>query len=250
MSTTLVQWDEFAPAGQFVFPFSFKLPHYAPSSFDFSDSNRDGNTINAKIEYVIETSFQVEGGEAMKDRRLITIHNRNTRVSRQYSVNASTPLVSCFCINRGASSINLSYVGTDHSQIGKLSKFRLAIDHRSTQAPIISIVGQLLFELSVQIPGDKTYNFTKLVSRSAPNLLNLPHIDSNPNEMEFDADLANIAFGSNVSTNESGLIQSTYKAQVFVLYDVGCRTKRSEAGLNVHVNPKIVEERQIQLPIT
>mmetsp|Transcript_22556 Transcript_22556/g.22299 ORF Transcript_22556/g.22299 Transcript_22556/m.22299 type:complete len:229 (-) Transcript_22556:33-719(-) len=190
----------------------------------------------------------MEGEKSLTDQRIMTIFNRNTRVSRQYSVNSTKPLVSCFCIKRGASAINLCYQGTDHSQIGKTSKFRLGIDHKSTQAPIISIVGQLLFELTVQIPGDRTYNYTTLVCRNAPNLHTLSHIDSTPKEMEYEANLANLEFGNNVSTNETGLIQATYKAQVFVLYDVGCRTKRSEASLTVHVNPKVIEERKIELP--
>ena|SRR3569623_1365457 len=66
--------------------------------------------------------------------------------------------------------------------------------------------------------------------------------------MDFEANL-DLSFGENVSTNESSLIQAQYKAQAFVLYDVGCRTKRSEASLNVHVNPKVVEIRNIELPI-
>lgn len=226
-----------------MFPFSFKLPHYAPATFHLNNINYEGHKIEAKIHYTIQADLEIDGNSVLSDTRAITIHNRNTRLSRQYSINVSNPLVACFCFSKGASSLNLSFIGQENSEIGKLSKFKLTVDNRATQSRILSIIGQVVFELSVQIPGDKTYTFSSLVSRYSPSLET-----GNPNEVFFESDLSLIPFGANVSSNESALIQATYKAQVIVLYDVGCRSKRSEANLSIHVNPKIAEEREIKLP--
>ncbi|CAG9322290.1 unnamed protein product [Blepharisma stoltei] len=244
VDSKLQQWAENTPSGQFSFPFTFKTPQFSPASFSFSSTDPEGNQIFAKVEYTITAEFISQDQIIISSQKEITLRNKNSRLPIKKTVSAHQAIKSCFCFSQGYSTITLANEMSEHSTIGQLSNFKIDLKDSLPVSPI-SMVVQVIFDINLTIPGDKEYFYSTIVTRIMPNI---KHEGINMAGLRFEADLDKILYGDNPCSNDGSLFKAEYKAQVFVLYNVGCRTKKVQAELDLHVNPRIYEGEELRLP--
>jgi hypothetical protein len=93
-------------AGKHVYPFTFKLPLYAPSSFKFSGADENRNYISAEIEYVITAKLKTVSGAKVifEDSRKMNVRNRNANGKASYE-QASNHAVKGCCVSKGITAI-------------------------------------------------------------------------------------------------------------------------------------------------
>lgn len=88
ISSTIRSWNEITPPGQHIFPFSFKLPPFAPATFEYSGYDEDRKFLKAYIEYFIEAKLDTMNGGVSKanDSKELLIYNRMHRSNPEYSI--------------------------------------------------------------------------------------------------------------------------------------------------------------------
>jgi hypothetical protein len=63
LESTISRWEEGLMEGQYIFPFTFKLPEYVPSTFHFQGDDTNGAYIVANIKYKIKGTLKTEKEE-------------------------------------------------------------------------------------------------------------------------------------------------------------------------------------------
>lgn len=181
----------------------------------------------------------------MEDKKEIILRNKNSRNSLKHSVSTLQTIKSCFCFARGASSIALSCEQAEHSAIGLTSSFNIEIKDNLSVAPL-SVVSQLIFNLELNLLGKPKLSYTNLVARHKPEI---EKKTAESRDLSFEADLSKVQYGDNPCSNVASLFTASYMAQVFLLYSIGCRTKKVEVELPIHVNPRFYDQEAIKVPI-
>ena len=83
LETIVNAWGNKAPAGQYVFPFTFRIPGFAPSTFSFYGIDDFNNAVSAEIIYEASCILEFLKNEEknLMHTRFINIRNIKTRNS-------------------------------------------------------------------------------------------------------------------------------------------------------------------------
>lgn len=244
--TTLKVWENETPKGQYNFPFTFKLPYFAPATFSVRTQDNEENLLEASVVYDIKVALEVKDEILLQDTIPLLIFNNKTRCSIPPSV-SETELSTCFCLKKGHCNISLSQTNCQHPYYGDTAKFKLELDWFNNKGQITEVYGKVLYKLQLSIPGDKTYEFTFDLCEFKHANSFFTEANSVQTNYEFDVNLYG-DFGDNVSSNATAMINSTYIGEATVVFNLGVTNRIAKATLPVHVNPKISESRNLIVP--
>lgn len=240
-----VELTKIASETQAVYPFTFKLPSFSPASFSFTDSDVESNNVTCEISYYIEAILIHNTDELLKDALPFIMFNKNSRLIISPHIDFTSVLTACWCFQKGISTISIEPTDVHHISCKDQKKYRIIINSQSNQT-LASVIGQVIYEVKFIIPGEKTLQLRKIISRSVPNIEFLKRDAADINSIVYilETDLSAINIGDNPCSNKSSMCCSEYKLQVFAVYDVGCRSKRAECEIPLQVNPtKLKNER-------
>ena len=223
---------------QIVYPFSIKLPYFAPATFQVDDMDIYNNHVKAEISYLIEANLSSDDKEIAYDSQTFTMYSKDSRIMIERQIEFPTDLTACWCIPRGVSTIRVEATDLHHFFCKESKKYKITIDCAANES-LESVRGQVFYNLIVTIPGEKQITIRKILSRYVPSLDILKHNSSSPHRIvyDFETDLSLNNIGESPSSNNSALFSSEYKIQLFGVYNIGCRSKRAECELSVYVNP-------------
>jgi hypothetical protein len=224
-------------ARQVIFPFTFKLPLYSPASFHFLDTDTKGNQVLVSIEYEIEATITTKSLEILKTRKILTILSKNTR-KLLAGLSEDINLSFYGCCYRRSTSISIQHMDQDQCKCGSMKKYKVNIRSDINQR-LISLSGQVLFEIAVQFPDGKSFYISKSTLKTMLSLDYMLNQTSDPNnlELDFEVDLMHIDHGSNPCSNYSSSFTAEYKLQLSANYKIGCSSAMAFSEMVLHVDP-------------
>ncbi|OMJ69640.1 hypothetical protein SteCoe_32594 [Stentor coeruleus] len=248
LNTTISEFVELGKV-QSIWPFTFKLPLFSPASFNFTDTDNQGNSIKCQVCYEIEAILCSETDDVIKCKKKFFVLNRNTRKVLNGEISEETPLSCCWCCTQGMSKISLGYIDLEHMSCGATKNYRIDVQSQLNRK-LESLMGQVMFKLYVQIPNGKIFEFMKVLSRTVPQLNAIfdGNADRNSLTLEFEVDLSQANFGENPCSNDCALFGAEYYLQFYATYDVGCRSKRAFSEMELHINPVAPVKEALKLP--
>ena len=231
---------------QEIYPFSLKLPMFIPASFLFDEKLVNGDKVKAEIIYKIIITLSKNSTELAKTSKRYTVFSRKSLDRSENQSEIVMPLRSCRCIPRGATTLLIQARNSVNSIGNDLLRFDIILNSASN-SHLESVIGQLIFDLSIKIPGEKTINFKKILSRRVPDIQNLKNSQSDTNELliDFELNLLPEEISGNICSNEAVIIKSQFQLQVFAVYNIGWRSKMVEGQLKFHINPIAARNKKI-----
>ena len=212
-----------------VFPFCFKLPNFCPATFHFLKEDNEGNLIKAVIKYKITAEVLQNTIILTSDDKYLTVLQNSFSSSRNNCVISFSEHATCFCIPADRVSMKIS-LASKYSAISNFPNFMISCLEIPRRSEIVKIIGMTVYELSIMIPGHRTYNFYYEIN-------SISGVDKN---LEFSADVG-AKFGENHGSNQTSLIRSIYKVQGILEYKYRCKIRSLDCSLYFHVNPHIVK---------
>jgi hypothetical protein len=240
MSNEISSWD-CLPASQLVFPFSFKLPFYAPASFDFSNSDMHGTHLEASVVYSLRAELTEDEKIVVEDFCILNVLSNKARLKPQES-KVELNLSTCCCFHKGTSRLTLSQKDPVNAEYGQKNRFHLEVNWEQSKGKIKEIIGCVVYQLQVNIPGDKSYEFTQEIFEFNHSNSFLAKNGAVLAFNEFDV-LVEGLWGDNASSNHTAMISSSYRAEAQVVFLFNFSEKRIKIDLPVHVNPRDVPEK-------
>ena len=236
IESTLKQWESEISIGQYVFPFTLKIPSYAPSTFYHSSEDQRGHYIKAEILYTITVDLSCSiPSNSLSHTRPILIKNKNS-LNKPGNYTETIETIQGCCSNKGSTTFKLSIKNPEHCEVNGSISYKLEPDNRLCKAPINQIISKIVLE------------FTATTKRGEYKILqNLSNIDratwisafSNmiyEKDFEYNGSLI-IGEGLNPCSNVTPLIKCVYFAEVLVFYDVFPQKPPVCITLPFHVNP-------------
>jgi hypothetical protein len=241
--STLKTWNEYMPAGQFVFPFSFKIPHFAPATFYYEGEDSTTRRIKARVEYHIEAMLESISSAEIKcsSRRELQVCNRMIRSKTEYSADLNEA-INCLCFFKGNTNLSLKIANSDHPSIGSSSKFVLVIDNSGCSTAISHFEVKLVMQLS---PGDAIANEQNFYSsREVWKATLLRQVDAGGQFSQEGVVDVNFEEMLNPGSNSGVLIKCFYQLVAVVTYCLPCGSSDVTISLPIHINPrnKVVRE--------
>ncbi|OMJ69841.1 hypothetical protein SteCoe_32337 [Stentor coeruleus] len=220
-----------------VFPFSFKLPAFAPSSMSFDNTDHHEQRIKVEITYSIKASIKFENNLLKKTKANLTVHSARIRDESEKSQEASRPLNCCICFTRGAAS--MSIISTKN--LDPLCNSRMinqVIIKSDSNKKLASIVGQYILEFSIKLPNQSIIKVRKALTRTVADIKQILSEQKNNQELIFNFELNknDREFPKQTPTNDGVYFQSRYFLQVYAVYYIGFRSKILELEQEVFVN--------------
>ena len=145
----------------------------------------------------------------------------------------------------------MSIESTEKSQASAkdIKKYKIIITSEANN-DLASVIAQVVFDVFFTLPGEKTFNCRKIITRFVPELESIKRNSDLLNKLEFifEVDLAKAGIGKTPTSNKSVLFSSNFTTQVFGIYNVGFRSKSAEAEVQLHVNPDVAKFEKILPP--
>jgi len=246
LNNTVGEWTHGLEAGQYVYPFTFKLPHFAPATFFYSGDDSKGNLVKAQICYEMGLKLEVPSKPELNlsHSREFGVRNKYTRGKPSPSIELTEHISGCCWRNLGGTRFKLSVAGDAHSQVDQELKYKLEPDNSQCSAPINHVTGQVQMQVQFAL-NSGTISLTKTLSRiSRPTWISANTSLVFEKDFEYSTELK---FGSeemNPSSNHSPLIKVMYTVEVFVYYDIRCKREPTSIRLPLHVDPKTRRVRE------
>ena len=244
---TVVENRDVTEPGQFVYPFTFKLPHYCPATFDFSGEDQNGHYVKGDISYSVKVSLRLVGDAtgALTHSRPVLIHSALSSLPSARPVEELNAVAGCCCFtSKGVTRFKLSLRSEEHCSVGGPIKFKLDPDNSRCSATIKSVTGLIFQETLFSIPGNRECRcFRTLFSITRATWISTSTNLIYDKDFEYITELRPPSTDQNPSSNSTPLIQCRYFVQCLVTYDVTCRAEVATITLPVHVNPRNNLER-------
>ena len=234
---------------QAIFPFTFKLPVFSPASFNFNEKDSEGNLIEVTVSYEIVAVLYSPTKEILICKKNFYVFNRNTRKVLSGSSSQDTLLNCCFCCTQGTSSISISYSDPEHLVCGARKTYKVAVSSGSNRK-LESMMGQVLFDLVVKVPGARDFAVSQVISRTVPRLGSIIDASDQVEKLglDYEVDLEQSRLGNNPCSNSGALFGAEYNIQFYANYNVGCRMKSAGCSLSLHVNPQAPVKDNVEFP--
>lgn len=242
----LYEWETHVKEGQYVFPFTFKLPCFAPSTFYFSGEDSSGNYLKGSIAYTISAEFQVpsDSTKSLRHSRQLLIRSTQTRGKVNVCTESAELVPSCCFISKGVTNLKLSVKGEEHSTVEGTVKYKLEPDNSACNAAINQVTGIITLQIDM-IMRDRTFTYSKVLS----NMSRAAWISARSNlvfekDFEYCAELKIPGDFQNPATVDTPLIKSKYVIEVILFYDISCGNKPISIALPIYVLPRNLISRE------
>lgn len=243
-------WDEFQP-GHYIFPFSFKVPFYAPATFNFSGEDPSGRYLKAEIFYHISAKLLSNHKETNQvHSRIITIKNRDCLSKPTSSIETSSIVPSCCFSSRGTTKFYLHIKNHDHTSINTEVKFNLEPDNSLCKVPVNHVTALVISDITLSTYKGN-FHSTKVIS----TIERAAWINSYSNrvyEKDFDyvVELKGFSEELNPCSNLTPLISCKYFVEMRVFYDVIFNKRPVVIRVPFHVNPHVFYgKEEVLLPL-
>lgn len=232
-------WEGGLQEGQYVFPFTFKLPQFAPASFSYIGEDSKGRVVKAQVFYEMSLSLEVPSNPnlSLSHSRGFTVRNKNTRTKPSACLELNEGIAGCCCASKGSTIYKLQVTGEDHTQVGGVLKYKLQPNNSNCSASIYKIATQIKFKLHFKLENENI-TIDKLIENEARPTWIGPH--SNlvfDKDFEFFTRVSTDAGDNNPGSNSSPLIYSEYLIEFYMYYDILCKKDPLVLKMPVHVNP-------------
>lgn len=236
IDSSMQDWEEQIYPGQYVFPFTLKIPTHSPSTFLFSSHDQRGFFVKAEIRYSISVFL------SCADQNFSLFHQRELLIKNKNSLSKSGPstenietVVGC-CSSKGNTRLKLKIMNNDHCEVNSEVLFKLEPDNSQCRAPINQVISRIMME------------FTAVTKRGEFKIIqNVATIDraawigalssmAYEKDFEYHAGLKT-SENNNASSNLTPIIKCIYYVEVLVFYDILFRKTPASVVLSFHVNP-------------
>ncbi|OMJ69584.1 hypothetical protein SteCoe_32649 [Stentor coeruleus] len=246
----LQTWDALQP-GHYIFPFSFKVPFYAPATLNFSGEDSSGHYLKAEIFYHISAKLLSNHKETSQvHSRIITIKNRDSLSKPTSSMEISSIVPSCCFTSRGTTKLHLHIKNSEHSSINSEVKFNLEPDNSLCQVPVNHVTALVFSDITLSTRKGN-FHSAKIISK----IERAAWINSHSNrvyEKDFDyaVELKGFSEELNPSSNLTPLISCRYFVEMRVFYDVVFNRRPVVVRIPFHVNPHVFYgKEEVLLPL-
>lgn len=237
-------WDETILSGQYVFPYTFKLPHFVPSSFNFKGEDSNNNLLKAKIVYEASIEFLVPSdcNKNMKDTKRILVRSQLNNGLVNVSAENNEVIVGCMG-RKGVTTLRLIVLNEDHGVIDGTLRYRLEPNNSKCSGRINQVTSYVSFIMEINIEG-KSYRYARVLSHSTKDVAIEPYTPTILDQQyEYTADIRLPGSEQNSSTVETPLIHSRYSIEAIVYYQLSCKEITATVSLPVYINPRNYKDK-------
>lgn len=245
LASEVKEFSDGVPAGQYVYPFTFKLPHHSPSTFSFS-GDVQSCFVKACIEYFCTAELVVNSEETLnlKHTRPILVRSRKAKNKVNESVETVHVVPGCCCTTKGRTRLKLTIKNEEHSISGGTVKYKLDPDNSQCSAAINHVTGITSITLSFNFPVRTLRLRKELSTISRATWLSASTSMIYEKDFEYTADLKQAQEDWNLSSNEGALITCEYNVEVLIHFDVAFKQVPATIGLPLLVNPKNIYSKE------
>lgn len=244
LDTTIKSWDPDLPAGQYVFPFTFKTPSFSPSSFSYSGSDLFGNYLKVEVIYQVSVKLELPDSPGLSHSRFLYIKSSASLEKPGPSIEATAQISGCCLSNRGTTDFSLSIGNTDHCQVNGEVMYKLIPNNSKCKAPINQVVGSVLMELEVTTQRGSFRVLKKLSETDRATWISAFTNMIYERDFEYHSDLKHESEELNPSSNKTSLIRCEYFVEMRVYYDITFKANPVIIRLPFQVNPKIIYRKE------
>ena len=221
---------------QELYPFSFKIPDFCPSTFTLNHTLPDQTQVTAEVSYTLSVVLTYNSEELLKSSKSIIILNKHAGRSEETKVEATQILRSCLCFPRGSVSLSVCGSNAHDSICGDTYKYKISLTSPANRN-LDSLVSQVVFEFTTRVSGEPPISFQKAISRTVTQIESI----KNSSEIKISVDLGMeaVEIAGNLCSNQCVIMSSKYVLQVFAVYNVGWRSKLVQLEKELHVSPNI-----------
>lgn len=237
-------WDSTIASGQYVFPYTFKLPHYVPSSFHFKGEESSNTILQAKIVYEATIDFEVpsDSNKNLRDGKRILVRSQLNNGLVNISAENNEMIVGCMS-SKGVTTLRLIVLNEDHSIVDGDLKYRLEPNNSRCAAGINQVTSYVSLIVEVNLEG-KRYRYGRILSHVSKSISIPPNAENIiDKELEYTAELRLPGPDQNPSTVETPLIYCRYTIEAMLYYDLACKDIISTITLPVYINPRNYKDK-------
>lgn len=242
VSSQLQSWLDSSPMQQ-IFPFSFKLPHYAPASFSFSHTDSSGTLLAACITYTLKAVLTDNNSALLEDLLTLNVLSSKSRAKPQ-EIREILHLSTCCCFHKGTSKLALSQKDSQNTAYGQLARFHVEVNWEKFRGKIKEVIGSVNYKLQLNVPGGETYEFFQEIFDFNHSSSFLAKNESVVAINEFDVKVQG-SFAENASSNSTALITSAYTAEAEVVFTFNFSEQSQKILLPVQINPHEVADPEL-----
>lgn len=246
LEQTVSEWTDGTPPGQYVFPFTFKLPQYCPATFSFQGDDKQGNFMKGDITYSISAELRVSDSQqsTLRHSRPMLVRNYQSHEKVNASCEMDHVVSGCCWSSKGRTHLKLSVKNEEHCAVGGSVKFKLDPDNSHCSVPINHITGIITQEIAFSLPGSAENRF----ERTMCNISRATWISPSTSivyekDFEYFTELMMSSADLNPSSNDTPLIHCRYDVEAKVHYDLSCGDPEASIVLPLHVDPRNTLER-------
>lgn len=240
ISNPIYKW-QYLNAGQYIFPFSLKIPAHCPSSFYFSSVDERKHYIKASISYEITVNL-LTATSKFSQSALFFVKNKLALTRSQIKINTIEEIRGC-CSLQGTTKFVLSTLNNEHCEVGGQLLFRLEPDNKNCKAPINRVISKVLVEVTFSTSRGEYKLIKELASIDRAAWVSGQSSLTFIKDFEYCCGLE--VHEMNLSSNLTPVIKCEYFLKIFVFYDTFGKERPVELVINFHVNPKLQGHKEI-----
>lgn len=245
LESSVKTWDEVTPAGQYIFPFTFKLPAFSPATFNYYGEDDHGVEILAEVSYEVICTLDFPADEDKNMTHSRNINVRNTMSKKQPSITwENNELIKGVCCSsKGTTYFKVIVKRDQHPQTDSSIIFKLETDNNNCSANILKIKSQIKMEIELNLNGNSYNNFIAFNRNTKDTWISSSRSSFvMEKELEFETGIF-FESGMNPSSNDTGNIACKYFIEFLVEYDAKLK---NDVLLKVplHVDPKFNDLRE------
>ena len=246
--TSLNSWENLHK-GHFLYPFSFKIPHYSPPTFYYSGQDSFSRLIKAQVSYRISVKLCFKSEEITHSQTVI-IRSKDSRSSSHVGTEQTELVAGICCSSKGTSNFKLEVTSFEHPSVSSFLNFTLVPDNGNCAVPINQVVADIVMELEIR-EGEKTYTVREVVT-SIPRITWIAAFTSLvfEKDFEFTAEIKGREEDVNAGSIDTNLIKCKYMIEIKIYYDLKFKAEPAKIYRNFHVEPKDSNTKEVpKLPI-
>jgi hypothetical protein len=244
LDSLIESWNPSLSPGHYVFPFTFKLPAFSPSTFYYSGEDSQGNYLKVEVIYQVSVKLELNESPGLHHMRFIYVKNLATLEKPGPSIEATAEITGCCFSNLGITDFSLSVGNTDHCQVNGEVMYKLIPNNSKCNAPINQVIGSVLMELEVTTHKGNFRVLKKLSEIDRATWISAFTSLIYERDFEYHSELKHGSEELNPGSNKSSLFRCEYFVEMRVFYNIAFQRNPVIIRLPFHVNPRIVYRKQ------
>lgn len=239
------EWDNTITLGQYVFPYTFKLPHYVPSTFHFQGEDSNNNTLKAKIVYEITIDFEVVSDRTknLRDGKRILVSSQLNNGLVNVSAENNEVISGCIS-NKGVTTLRLIVLNEEHAVVNGNISYRLETNNSKCSARINQVTSYVSLIVELNLEGQR-YRYGRVLSHVSKEISIPPNAENIiDKEYEYTAEIRLPGDDQNPSSVETPLIYCRYSIDAILYYNLACKDITSLISLPVYINPRNYKDEE------